>query len=74
MGSVGNRKATAAPSHRDAVHLAWLRDRLGDQFAAGVVFHTGPRVVQLGARLHALPIASIWDRGETAPVRAVRPN
>jgi predicted AAA+ superfamily ATPase len=65
-------KATAAPSQRDAVHLAWLRDRLGDQFAAGVVFHTGPRVVQLGDRLHALPIASIWDRDESTRVRAVR--
>lgn len=63
-------KATASPGQRDARHLAWLRDRIGDQFSAGVVFHTGPRVVQLGDRLHALPIASIWDRGETTPGRS----
>jgi uncharacterized protein len=56
-------KATAAPSIADAVHLIWLRDQLGDQFAGGVVFHTGPRVVQLGDRIAALPIASLWDRG-----------
>ena len=56
-------KATAAPDARDATHLAWLRDKLGDQFVAGVVFHTGPRVIPIGDRLHTLPIASIWDRG-----------
>lgn len=56
-------KATASPSAADAAHLRWLRDQLGDQFACGVVFHTGARVQQLGDRITALPIASIWDRG-----------
>lgn len=53
-------KSTSAPTARDALHLAWLRDNLGAAFVAGVVFHTGPRPIALGERLHALPIATIW--------------
>ena len=53
-------KSTAAPTIRDAVHLAWLRDQLGDRFASGVVFHTGPRRIALDDRVDALPIATIW--------------
>ncbi len=51
-------KAAASVASSDARHLAWLRDQLGDQFVAGIVFHTGPRPFALGDRLHALPIAS----------------
>ncbi|ADB52729.1 ATP-binding protein [Conexibacter woesei] len=53
-------KASAAPKSSDARHLAWLRDELGDRFAAGVVLHTGPRVFQLDAGIVAAPIASLW--------------
>lgn len=53
-------KATAAPSGSDASHLAWLRDRLGNAFDAGVVFHTGPRTYPLGERIVAVPIAALW--------------
>ena len=53
-------KSTAAPTRNDATHLAWLRDRLGDQFVAGIVFHTGPRSRTLDDQIHALPIATIW--------------
>ena len=56
-------KAAAAPTARDARHLTWLRERLGDGFAAGVVLHTGPRVFRLGDRIMAVPICSLWDRG-----------
>ena len=31
----------AAVDRHDARHLVWLRDQLGDRFAAGVVLHTG---------------------------------
>jgi uncharacterized protein len=57
-------KSSAAPETRDARHLEWLRDRLGDQFTRGVVFHTGPRPYALADRIYALPICSIWDRGQ----------
>ena len=53
-------KATSAPTVRDARHLAWLRDQLGDRFAAGVVLHTGPRPFKLDDRIIAAPICSLW--------------
>lgn len=54
-------KAGASVDTADARHLAWLRDELGDRFIAGAVFHTGPRVFQLGDRITALPISTIWS-------------
>jgi hypothetical protein len=56
-------KASAAVDARDARHLEWLREALGDTFVAGVVFHTGSHAYALGERIHALPIGCIWDRG-----------
>jgi predicted AAA+ superfamily ATPase len=53
-------KSSAAPTANDARHLAWLRDQLGAQLVAGVVFHTGPRPYSLGEGLHALPISCLW--------------
>lgn len=54
-------KATAAPRPRDARHLEWLRDELGDRFVAGVVLHTGPRVFPLSDRIAAAPISTLWS-------------
>ena len=34
-------KAGATPDSRDARHLRWLRDQLGDGILAGVVMHSG---------------------------------
>lgn len=53
-------KASAAPSPKDARHLTWLRDRLGDRFTRGAVLHTGARVYELSERILALPICAIW--------------
>lgn len=53
-------KSSAAPSARDARHLIWLRDALGDRFIAGAVFHTGPRVFELDQRVVAVPISVLW--------------
>lgn len=54
-------KAGASPNARDARHLAWLRDELGERFAAGVVLHTGPRLYGLGEKIVAAPICTLWD-------------
>jgi hypothetical protein len=54
-------KASAAPSHADARHLEWLRDRLGARLTVGLLVHTGPRVFALGDRILAVPIASLWS-------------
>jgi hypothetical protein len=37
-----------------------LRDRLGDDFVAGVVFFTGEQPLPFGDRLMALPISLLW--------------
>ena len=54
-------KAKNAPSRTDASHLIWMRDRLGERFAAGVVLHTGPHVYRLADRITAAPICTIWS-------------
>lgn len=53
-------KAGTAPSNRDARHLAWLRNELGDAFVRGILFHTGPQPFDLDDRIWALPIATLW--------------
>ncbi len=53
-------KASAAPSAGDARHLIWLRDELGERFAAGAVMHTGPRAYSLSARILAVPLCAMW--------------
>ncbi|HMN97565.1 MAG TPA: DUF4143 domain-containing protein [Phycisphaerales bacterium] len=53
-------KADAAPDSHAARHMAWLRDRLGKRFVAGVVLHTGPSSFTLDDRLFAAPISTLW--------------
>jgi predicted AAA+ superfamily ATPase len=54
-------KANAAPTAReDGNHLVWLRDQLGERFVAGVVFHSGPRLYELDAKIVAAPISTLW--------------
>lgn len=53
-------KASATVTLSDARHLAWLRDEIGDAFAAGIVLHTGPYVFPLGDRLVAAPVSALW--------------
>jgi predicted AAA+ superfamily ATPase len=53
-------KASSAPTVKDARHLSWLRDELGEDFVRGIVFHTGQHPFELGERLWALPIAALW--------------
>lgn len=53
-------KADAAPDSDSSRHLVWLREKLGDRFLRGIVFHTGPMAFELDNRITALPIASMW--------------
>lgn len=53
-------KASSAPTPDDAKHLAVLRDRMGESFVGGVVFHTGPRAYRLGPGIIAAPISALW--------------
>lgn len=54
-------KAAGGPRGGDARHLAWLRDEIGERFVAGVVLHTGPYVYELGDRIVAAPICTLWS-------------
>ena len=61
LGLVGLEiKAHSAPSPSHARHLAWLRDRMGNRFRAGVVLHTGPARYSLGDSIEAIPICTLW--------------
>lgn len=53
-------KAANRVDQRDARHLAWLRDQLGDRFRRGIVLHTGSMTYRLGDRLWAVPVARLW--------------
>ena len=53
-------KASSTVTAHDARHLAWLRDEVGDSFAAGLVLHTGPHIFTLGDRLVAAPVSVLW--------------
>ncbi|MDR0504229.1 MAG: DUF4143 domain-containing protein [Bifidobacteriaceae bacterium] len=53
-------KAAGAATQRDARHLIWLRDKLGQQFHRGLVLHTGNLTYQLTDRIWAMPIAALW--------------
>jgi uncharacterized protein len=59
-------KASAAPTFRDARHLVWLRESLGDRFRGGAVLHTGPRAFELDDRILALPICTLWGPDDGA--------
>ena len=56
-------KASSSPDPRAARHLAYLRDRLGDRFAVGVLLHLGHQSLPLGDRLWARPVHSLWNDG-----------
>jgi len=53
-------KSSSVASSSDAKWLAWLRDKVGDDFIHGFVLHTGERSFALGDRLTAAPISALW--------------
>ena len=53
-------KAAATVRPADASHLAWMRDRLGRRFLAGVILHTGAHTLELDDRLFAAPLSTLW--------------
>jgi uncharacterized protein len=53
-------KASTQVTRHDARHLEWLRQELGERFIAGIVLYTGPYARELGDRIIAAPVASLW--------------
>lgn len=58
-------KSATTVNRADARGLRFLRDRLGDRFIAGVVFHTGPLTGRFDDRIWATPVSALW--GGTGP-------
>ena len=54
-------KAAATVRTADATHLAWMRDRIGRRFLAGAVLHTGTHTAELGDRVIAAPLSTLWN-------------
>lgn len=53
-------KAASTVRAEDFRGLRLLADRLGSQFAGGVVLYTGHQSVPFGDRLAAVPLAALW--------------
>ncbi len=54
-------KAATTVRSDDFRGLRHLADRLGDDFVAGIVLHTGPTTLPFGNRLCAMPVAALWE-------------
>ena len=54
-------KSARSVNQRDASGLKFLRERLGNRFECGIVFHTGSLTARLGERVWAVPVAALWD-------------
>jgi predicted AAA+ superfamily ATPase len=53
-------KATTSPGADTARHLRWLREKIGDRFRAGIVFHLGSRPSSFGDGIQAIPVSALW--------------
>ncbi|GAB3744786.1 ATP-binding protein [Microlunatus parietis] len=56
-------KASLSPRADADRHLRWLRGKLGDRFAAGIVFYLGEQGFSMGDDIYLLPISSLWNHG-----------
>ncbi len=53
-------KLSSTVGDDDFRQLAYLRDQLGDRFAAGAVVYTGANTLRFGDRLWAVPVGCLW--------------
>jgi predicted AAA+ superfamily ATPase len=56
-------KAASTVRAEDFRGLRHLADRLGDDFIAGIVLHTGTQTLPFGNRMLAMPVSAIWEVG-----------
>ncbi|WP_329066978.1 ATP-binding protein [Amycolatopsis sp. NBC_01480] len=54
-------KASTTVTAKDFRGLRHLEDRLGEDFLAGYVLHTGPETLPFGPKLRAVPISALWQ-------------
>lgn len=53
-------KATTAPTAKQFQGLRTLSERLGDDWAGGILFYLGSRVLPFGDGLLAVPVPALW--------------
>ncbi|WP_328814398.1 ATP-binding protein [Nonomuraea cypriaca] len=56
-------KAASTVRADDFRGLRHLADRLGDDFVAGIVLHTGGQALPFGDRMLAMPVGALWEVG-----------
>jgi predicted AAA+ superfamily ATPase len=56
-------KASSTVRPDDFSGLRHLAARLGDDFLAGLVLHTGQHTLSFGDRLRAMPVSALWQVG-----------
>ncbi|WP_406318018.1 ATP-binding protein [Streptosporangium sp. NBC_01639] len=54
-------KASSTVRPDDFRGLRHLADRLGDDFAVGVVLYTGTQTLPFGERMRAMPVSALWE-------------
>ena len=53
-------KATTSPGADTARHLRWFKEKVGDRFQGGIVFHLGSRSSSFGDAIQAVPVSALW--------------
>lgn len=53
-------KASLSPRPDSARHLRWLRSKIGDRFATGIVLYLGDRSLSFGDDIYLLPLSALW--------------
>jgi predicted AAA+ superfamily ATPase len=61
-------KSATTVNQADTKGLRFLRDRLGDRFRTGVLFHTGPLTAHVDDRIWAAPVSALWGGDAVQPV------
>lgn len=54
-------KAASTVVSQDFRGLRHLAERLGDDFRAGVVLHTGQQTLPFGPKMLAMPVSALWE-------------
>jgi predicted AAA+ superfamily ATPase len=54
-------KASSTPTPADFRGLHHLAERVGDDFLAGYVLHTGAQTLPAGPKMRSIPIAALWQ-------------
>ncbi|OIN82572.1 ATP-binding protein [Mycobacterium malmoense] len=53
-------KAASTVGPNDFRGLRHLAQRIGDDFRAGIVMHTGPQTLSFGPKMLAVPVSALW--------------